>query len=140
MEWTIVIFLFVLGACVGSFLNVVVFRLMPVSPEVGINEVGPPDYSLRAMLMGVWYDLKALVYPPSTCPNCNTRLAARDNIPVLGWILLKGKCRYCKTPISVQYPIIEALVGVLFVVMYVLHLEGLAAFRLLAKCAFSSNI
>jgi len=120
MEWTILIFLFVLGACIGSFLNVVVFRLMPVSPEVGINEVGPPDYSLRAMLMGVWYDLRALIYPPSTCPNCNTRLAARDNIPVLGWILLKGKCRYCKTAISVQYPIIEALVGVLFVVMYVL--------------------
>src|SRR2546421_5298371 len=86
-------FLFILGACVGSFLNVVVWRL-------------PRGESL--------------VTPPSHCPKCNTRLAWYDNIPVFGWIFLKGRCRYCKEPISPRYPIIEAIAGGLFVFYYVM--------------------
>ena len=86
-------FLFVLGACVGSFLNVVVWRL-------------PRGESL--------------VTPPSHCPKCNTPLAWYDNIPVFGWIFLRGRCRYCREPISARYPIIEAVTGGLFALYYVL--------------------
>src|SRR5947209_5628251 len=86
-------FLFLLGACVGSFLNVVVWRL-------------PRQESL--------------VTPPSHCPKCNTPLAWYDNIPVFGWIFLKGRCRYCKEAISPRYPIVEAITGGLFVFYYVM--------------------
>jgi leader peptidase (prepilin peptidase)/N-methyltransferase len=88
-----IIFLFALGGCVGSFLNVVVWRL-------------PRDESL--------------VSPGSHCPKCNTPLAWYDNLPVVGWIKLAGKCRHCKQPISIRYPIIEALTGLLFVFYYVM--------------------
>lgn len=81
------VFFTLLGLCVGSFLNVVIYRL-PLG--------------------------KSLVHPPSTCPQCNTRLAWYDNIPVLGWLKLKGKCRWCQNPISLRYPIVEAAVGGLF--------------------------
>jgi leader peptidase (prepilin peptidase)/N-methyltransferase len=87
-------FLFVVGACIGSFLNVVVYRL----PR-GIS----------------------LVYPPSRCPHCETKLAWRDNVPVLGWIMLRGKCRYCSNRISPRYPIVEAITGLLFAFYYVMY-------------------
>jgi leader peptidase (prepilin peptidase)/N-methyltransferase len=89
-----IIFLFALGACVGSFLNVVVWRL-------------PRDESL--------------VRPPSHCPKCNTNLSWRDNIPVFGWLLLGGKCRYCREPISLRYPIVEFVTGAIFVLYYGLY-------------------
>ncbi len=87
---------FALGACIGSFLNVVVWR----SPRG-----------------------KSLVSPPSACPGCNHRLAAFDNIPVLGWILLRGRCRYCKMAISPEYPAVEAYTGILFAGMYILYYQ-----------------
>jgi len=86
-------FLFALGACVGSFLNVVVWRL-------------PRGESLS--------------HPPSRCPKCGHKLAWRDNIPVVGWLFLRGKCRYCAATISARYPIIEAITGLLFVFYYVM--------------------
>jgi leader peptidase (prepilin peptidase)/N-methyltransferase len=88
-----ILFLFALGSCVGSFLNVVIWRL-------------PRGESLS--------------YPPSHCPKCNQRLKWYDNIPVIGWIKLRGRCRFCKEPISSRYPIIEAVTGLLFVLYYVL--------------------
>jgi leader peptidase (prepilin peptidase)/N-methyltransferase len=86
-------FVFILGACVGSFLNVVVWRL-------------PRGESL--------------VSPPSHCPKCGTPLAWYDNFPIFGWIFLRGRCRYCREPISWRYPIIEAVTGGLFALYYVL--------------------
>ena len=77
-----------IGLCLGSFLNVCILRL-------------PHDQSL--------------VTPPSTCPRCGKRIAWYDNIPVVSWLVLRGKCRNCGEPISLQYPLIEALVGVLWV-------------------------
>ena len=91
-HWLLIPFVFALGSCIGSFLNVVVWRL-------------PRNQSL--------------LWPPSQCPKCNHRLAWYDNLPVIGWILLRGKCRYCSLPISSRYPIIEAITGVLFVAYYV---------------------
>ena len=93
----------VFGLCVGSFLNVCILRL-------------PHDHSL--------------VRPPSSCPNCGHAIAWRDNIPVLSWLLLKGRCRHCGAPISAQYPIVEALVGLLWVAAvlgYGLTMQALAA-------------
>jgi leader peptidase (prepilin peptidase)/N-methyltransferase len=79
-----------LGLVVGSFLNVVIHRV-------------PRGESV--------------VSPPSACPSCNTPIRPRDNIPVAGWLLLKGKCRDCQAPISPRYPLVEAATAGLFVVM-----------------------
>jgi leader peptidase (prepilin peptidase)/N-methyltransferase len=86
-------FIFALGACVGSFLNVVVWRL-------------PRGESLSS--------------PPSHCPKCQTPLKWFDNIPVLGWIMLRGRCRYCQQPISPQYPIVEAATALMFLFYFVM--------------------
>jgi leader peptidase (prepilin peptidase)/N-methyltransferase len=87
LDQLLLLFTTLMGACIGSFLNVVVYRL-------------PRGLSLS--------------HPPSTCPSCNTRLKWYDNIPVLGWLKLAGKCRFCKNPISIRYPIVEALTAILF--------------------------
>lgn len=75
------------GSIIGSFLNVVVFRV-----------------PLR----------RSIVTPPSACPTCGTPIRSRDNIPVISWILLRGKCHSCKSPISVRYPIVELGTGLFF--------------------------
>ena len=79
------------GLCVGSFLNVCILRL-------------PKEQSL--------------ISPPSTCPQCGQRIAWYDNIPLVSWIALRGKCRRCSNAISAQYPLIEALVGALWLAAY----------------------
>ncbi len=102
-------FLFAAGACVGSFLNVVVYRL-------GTIEDVPGEGYLAQLVR----QIRRLSYPPSTCPKCGRRLAWFDNVPVLGWIFLRGRCRYCRLPISPRYPIVEAVTGGLFVFYYVM--------------------
>jgi leader peptidase (prepilin peptidase) / N-methyltransferase len=77
----------VLGVLVGSFLNVVIYRV-PIG--------------------------KSIVSPPSACPGCDTPIKGYDNIPVISWLLLRGKCRNCTTPISVRYPLVELGTGILF--------------------------
>jgi len=86
---------FALGATIGSYLNVVVYRL-----------------PLR----------KSLIFEPSSCPRCGTRIETRDNIPILGWFLLNGRCRHCLTPISARYPTVEFLTGSLFLLFYFVEL------------------
>jgi leader peptidase (prepilin peptidase)/N-methyltransferase len=81
----------VLGLCFGSFLNVCILRLAKEDKKE-----------------------RSLFRPPSSCPHCHRPIAWRDNIPVVSWLLLRGKCRWCGHPISTQYPIIEAVVGVLW--------------------------
>jgi len=76
----------ILGAIVGSFLNVVAYRL----PRK-----------------------ESLLHPPSRCPECGTPVKPYDNVPVLGWLWLRGRCRSCGAKISPQYPIVEALTGLL---------------------------
>ena len=105
-----IIFLFMLGACIGSFLNVVVWRL----PQVELTpEMGP----FQSFFAG----FKALSDPPSYCPHCRNRLKWYDNIPIIGWLKLGGKCRFCKNPISKRYPIIELITALLFVGYYVAY-------------------
>ena len=86
-------FLFLFGACVGSFLNVVAYRL----PEG-----------------------RSIVRPGSRCPTCGWSLSWRENLPILGWIMLLGRCRKCKTHISLQYPLFELLVAIVFAGTYLL--------------------
>jgi uncharacterized protein (TIGR00730 family) len=88
----LLIWLFGVGASVGSFLNVVAYRL-----PLGLN----------------------LVYPGSRCPQCGHHIRIYDNLPALGWFLLGGKCRDCKTPISFRYPLVEIVVGMAFVLLAV---------------------
>ncbi|MFO0975519.1 MAG: prepilin peptidase [Planctomycetaceae bacterium] len=90
--------LFILGCCIGSFLNVCIHRF-------------PSKYRL-------WDQLKSLASHGSGCPRCAASILWRDNIPLLGWLLLKGRCRNCQKPISWRYPLIELLTGVMFVVVY----------------------
>ncbi len=85
-QWLWVFFSMILGMLFGSFSNVCIARM----PE---NE--------------------SLAYPPSNCPKCNTPIRPTDNIPVLSYLLLGGKCRACKESISVQYPIVEIVTGLL---------------------------
>ncbi|PZA07184.1 MULTISPECIES: A24 family peptidase [unclassified Meiothermus] len=87
MTISLVIFAFVFGAVIGSFLNVVIYRL-PAK--------------------------KSIVYPPSSCPHCGHRLRPSELIPILSWALLRGRCKSCGQPISARYPAIEALTGLLF--------------------------
>ena len=84
----LLLMVFVLGAAIGSFLNVVIYRI-----PAGLS----------------------LLNPPSRCPKCLHRLKFYDNVPVLGWLWLRGKCRYCRTAIAPRYPIVEAFTGLLFV-------------------------
>jgi leader peptidase (prepilin peptidase) / N-methyltransferase len=91
LDATWVLFIFAYGACLGSLINVIAYRV-------------PKGLSI--------------VRPPSRCPQCDTKLSWRDNIPVLGWIMLGGKCRYCKKKISAEYPVVEACVGLLFLLFY----------------------
>jgi leader peptidase (prepilin peptidase)/N-methyltransferase len=107
--WLAIFFLFALGACVGSFLNVVVWRLPRIEVPAGTSLFGE-----------LWLTLRGLSTPPSHCPKCDTRLSWRDNIPIFGWLLLAGKCRYCKAPISSRYPIVELATAILFAGTYAL--------------------
>lgn len=80
----------VVGLVIGSFLNVVVWRV-------------PRGESV--------------VSPPSACPRCGTRIRARDNVPVLSWLLLRGRCRDCGEPICARYPLVELGTGLLFALL-----------------------
>lgn len=82
---------FVMGSVIGSFLNVVIYRM-----PLGLN----------------------ISKPKSRCPICETPIQTRDNLPIVGWILLRGKCRTCQTPISMRYPVVEAIVGCVFLLIY----------------------
>ncbi|MBF2067437.1 MAG: prepilin peptidase [Calothrix sp. C42_A2020_038] len=80
-----------LGASIGSFINVVVYRI-----PAGLS----------------------VIFPPSRCPHCLNQLKAYDNVPVLGWFWLKGRCRYCKSKISIRYPVVEVFAALLFLLVF----------------------
>ncbi|NNF42078.1 MAG: prepilin peptidase [Phycisphaerales bacterium] len=88
----VLVFVFCFGACVGSFLNVVIYRL-------------PAGMSV--------------ISPPSRCPTCGAKLRFfRENLPIIGWLMIRGRCRYCSAPVSPQYMIIELIMGLSFAGLY----------------------
>lgn len=89
--WVAYIAFFLFGSVIGSFLNVVIHR-------VPLEE--------------------SIIFPNSACPKCDSKISSYDNIPIFSWLLLRGKCRKCKNPISIRYPAVEFLTGILFVLTF----------------------
>ena len=96
--WIVLIFLFLYGATLGSFLNVCIYRI-------------PQTDRFLLAIRGLWS-------PPSHCPRCFHRIPSYDNIPIIGWLKLGGRCRFCRAKISMRYPAIELFNGLLFVLVY----------------------
>src|SRR5215475_11924693 len=107
--WAWILAACVLGLLVGSFLNVVILRL----PERMKAEWRQDALDTLEMASEEQALPPGIVREPSHCPHCKHPLAVKDNIPLFGWLLLGGRCRYCKVPISIQYPLVELLSGVL---------------------------
>lgn len=97
-----------LGLCVGSFLNVVIHRLPKIMERQWRAECA--ELSGQEAAPGPRYNL---VVPRSACPSCGRLISAIENVPVLSWLALGGKCKGCKTAISPRYPIVELLTGAL---------------------------
>ena len=111
--WIVVLLALILGLLVGSFLNVVIYRV----PE-GLNR----NWKLQAKQM---LDLPLeqgegerfnILMPPSHCPSCKVAIKPWQNIPILSYVLLKGQCKHCHTAISLRYPLVELLTGLVFAV------------------------
>jgi leader peptidase (prepilin peptidase) / N-methyltransferase len=90
----IILYVFIIGTILGSFFNVCIYRI-PAG--------------------------KSVVFPPSSCGHCNTRLKALDMIPVLSYLFLGGKCRYCKQSFSARYAIVELMTGVIYAALYMTY-------------------
>jgi leader peptidase (prepilin peptidase) / N-methyltransferase len=103
----VIFFFFLFGIVIGSFLNVCISRI----PE-GLS----------------------IVAPASRCPRCLTPIKPYDNVPILGWLWLRGKCRSCALPISAMYPLIELLTGLLFVACYATFDISQLTFKWLCFC------
>ena len=109
-SFIISLWLFAIGAAIGSFLNVVVYRL----PR-GIS----------------------LIRPGSHCPACKRPIRARDNVPILGWFLLRGRCRDCKAQIAFRYPLVEAITAAMFLALWLV--EGFSFGRDLPQGPITSS-
>jgi leader peptidase (prepilin peptidase) / N-methyltransferase len=103
----IIAVLIVLGLCCGSFVNALVWRLHEQAAQAHKKR---PDQQYLAKL--------SISKGRSICPHCQHVLAAKDLVPVLSWLSLRGKCGYCGQPIAAQYPAVELLTALLFVVSY----------------------
>lgn len=89
--WPLTLIVFALGASIGSFLNVVIYRI-------------PAGFSI--------------LWPPSHCPHCHSRLKTTENVPIFGWLWLRGSCSHCRRPISIRYPVVEAVTGLVFLLVF----------------------
>lgn len=106
----IYLFVFIFGTIIGSFLNVCIFRI-------------PLEQSIA--------------FPPSHCMNCGKRLKWYDMFPIISWLILRGKCRFCGSKISYRYPLVEFATGIIFLAIYLKY--GLA-FQTIKFCVFASLI
>lgn len=102
-----IVVLVILGLCAGSFVNALVWRLHQQTKKT-------KDHKL------------SILFGRSVCPNCDHTLAWYDLIPVFSWLLLKGRCRYCKKPISAQYPAVETGMAIVFVASYIFWPETIS--------------
>ncbi|UCF56865.1 MAG: prepilin peptidase [Deltaproteobacteria bacterium] len=102
------IFSFLFGLTLGSFLNVCIHRI----PHK-----------------------KSIIHPPSSCPQCGKRIRFYDNIPLISYIILRGKCRFCHQPIPIRYPVVELLTALLSTALFVRHGPSPQYFLFLSFCA-----
>src|SRR5579859_6975507 len=93
--------LFIFGLAAGSFINALVWRLHEQEKGQGAQKL-------------------SIFHGRSICPHCKRELAVRDLLPVISWLSLKGRCRYCQQSISIQYPVVELTMAVVFVLSYIL--------------------
>jgi leader peptidase (prepilin peptidase)/N-methyltransferase len=107
----VALYVFVVGAVIGSFLNVVIHR-----------------YPLG----------ESVVFPPSRCPSCRTHIKWYDNIPVLSWMVLLGRCRSCKAPFSIRYPLVEAANALFYLAIFLR--TGLSVVSVLLAAIVSMTI
>ncbi len=95
-DWIWHVFVFAQGCCIGSFLNVVIYRV-------------PRD--------------KSLIHPGSACPACVRPIRFYDNIPLFSWLILRGKCRNCKAPVSSRYFVVEFLTGAIYLFLFIVFFQ-----------------
>ncbi len=110
LDWFVPLYISAIGLIVGSYLNVVIYRL-------------PRGLST--------------VLPVSKCPHCQSRIRARHNVPLVGWLLLRGRCRDCDGPISTRYPLVEAATGLFFLAS---HLRFGLTWEGLVSAVFASSM
>lgn len=120
---------FVLGLCLGSFLNVVITRLPVMLMHHWRHEARtalelPIEHSSRFNL----------ATPGSLCPRCEQPIAWHDNLPLIGWIKRRGRCANCQTTISPQYPLIELMGGLLALAVTLLHGLSISSLFIYAAC------
>ena len=101
-EVVVDVFAFLLGACFGSFLNVCIGR---------------------------WPAGMSVIRPPSRCPACQRPIRAYENVPIFGWIALRGRCAGCRSPISAQYPLVELLIALVWLAAAIIFGPTLVALR-----------
>ena len=101
-EVVVDVFAFLLGACFGSFLNVCIGR---------------------------WPAGMSVIRPPSRCPACERPIRAYENVPIFGWIALRGRCAGCRSPISAQYPLVELLIALVWLAAAIIFGPTLVALR-----------
>jgi leader peptidase (prepilin peptidase)/N-methyltransferase len=111
-----IVILAVVGLCLGSFVNALVWRLHEQELENSKKKISSKRLAELSIVKG-----------HSMCPHCKHKLAAIDLIPLFSWLSVKGKCRYCGEPISSQYPLVELITALLFIASYIwwpFHIYG----------------
>ena len=107
------------GLCLGSFINAFTWRLHEQEEE---QSKAKPNLKYLSKL--------SIAKGHSICPNCKRQLSVKDLIPIVSWVVLRGKCRYCHKPISWQYPVVELITAVLFIGSYVLWPEPIRGIQI----------
>lgn len=115
----IVLFIILGGLCLGSFVNALVWRIHKQEEALETRKHQKSQNDL------------SILHGRSMCPNCHHKLSPKDLIPIISWIMLGGKCRYCHKSISWQYPIVEIVTAALFILSYAFWPYGFAAFGVL---------
>jgi len=109
--------LFFLGLCFGSFVNALVWRIHQQGKALSGKRKGKELSSPKPLTLNP--SRYSILDGRSQCVHCGHQLSIGDLVPVFSWLLLRGKCRYCNKPISIQYPLVELLVATVFVASYI---------------------
>ena len=131
---------FLLGACIGSFLNMVIYRIpIIMTHEFKENCQKYFHYTCKNQTEKIL----TLSKPRSHCPNCGYQIKIRENLPIISYLIIHGKCTQCKQHISIQYPLIELLLSILSVILamkFGVSLQFLAAFSMTTALIAISGI